>query len=39
MNDTVITGNDIVAIDSLKNILRNHFQIKDLGDLKYFLGI
>ncbi|KAB2625777.1 hypothetical protein D8674_017437 [Pyrus ussuriensis x Pyrus communis] len=31
--------NDASAINSLKSFLRDHFRIKDLGDLKYFLGI
>ncbi|XP_014491791.1 uncharacterized protein LOC106754289, partial [Vigna radiata var. radiata] len=33
------TGNDITRITQLKNHLFNHFQTKDLGRLKYFLGI
>ncbi|XP_050147470.1 vegetative cell wall protein gp1-like [Malus sylvestris] len=39
VDDIVITGNDVGAIASLKLFLHNHFRIKDLGDLKYFLGI
>ncbi|CAL8173718.1 unnamed protein product [Prunus armeniaca] len=39
VDDIVITGNDVRAIDSLKLLLYDHFWIKDLGDLKYFLGI
>lgn len=39
VDDIVITGNDASAINSLKSFLRDHFRIKDLGDLKYFLGI
>ncbi|BBG97646.1 RmlC-like cupins superfamily protein, partial [Prunus dulcis] len=39
VDDIVITGNDVSAINSLKLLLRDHFRIKDLGDLKYFLGI
>ena len=35
----VITGNDIVGISQLKEHLCRHFQTKDLGSLKYFLGI
>ncbi|KAM1059197.1 hypothetical protein ACFX2B_023753 [Malus domestica] len=39
VDDIVITGNDVSAINALKSFLRDHFRIKDLGDLKYFLGI
>ena len=39
INDIVITGNDTEEIDSLKKHLQAQFQIKDLGSLKYFLGI
>ncbi|XP_016647585.1 PREDICTED: uncharacterized mitochondrial protein AtMg00810-like [Prunus mume] len=39
VDDILITGNDIDAINSLKSFLHTHFRIKDLGDLKYFLGI
>jgi hypothetical protein len=39
VDDILITGNDLKAICTLKNFLHNCFRIKDLGDLKYFLGI
>ena len=39
VDDIVITGNDITRIAQLKNHLFSHFQTKDLGCLKYFLGI
>ncbi|CAL8150564.1 unnamed protein product [Prunus armeniaca] len=39
VDDIVITGNDPIAISALKAFLHRHFHIKDLGDLKYFLGI
>ena len=39
VDDIVITGNDIVDISQLKEHLCRHFQTKDLGSLKYFLGI
>jgi len=39
VDDIVITGNDIVGISQLKEHLCRHFQTKDLGSLKYFLGI
>ena len=39
MNDIVITCSDQDGILKLKQYLFNHFQKKDLGKLKYFLGI
>ncbi|RDX96084.1 hypothetical protein CR513_21303, partial [Mucuna pruriens] len=33
------SGNDDIKISQLKQYLFNHFQTKDLGHLKYFLGI
>ncbi|BBH04611.1 RmlC-like cupins superfamily protein [Prunus dulcis] len=39
VDDIVITGNDPKAIQSLKDFLHARFRIKDLGNLKYFLGI
>jgi hypothetical protein len=39
MDDIVITGDDIVEIVDLKNYLAREFKVKDLGQLKYFLGI
>ena len=39
VNDIVITGNDQDGIQKLKQSLFDHFQTKDLGKLKYFLGI
>ena len=39
VDDIVITGNDATAIQSLKNNLRQQFHIKDLGSLKFFLGL
>jgi len=35
----VVTGNDEKAINDLKTFLNSCFKIKDLGPLKYFLGI
>ena len=35
----VITGSDQDGIQKLKQHLFSHFQTKDLGKLKYFLGI
>ena len=39
MDEIVITGSDQDGIRKLKQHLFNHFQTKDLGKLKYFLGI
>ena len=35
----VITGNDSACVDRLKKLLDQKFGIKDLGSLKYFLGL
>ncbi|CAL8995760.1 unnamed protein product [Prunus brigantina] len=39
VDDILITGNNLAVIDALKRFLSTRFKIKDLGDLKYFLGI
>ena len=39
VDDIVITSNDQDGIKRLKQHLFSHFQTKDLGKLKYFLGI
>ena len=39
VDDIVITGSDIAGITSLKEFLKTQFHTKDLGSLKYFLGI
>ncbi|KAI9162373.1 hypothetical protein LWI28_026651 [Acer negundo] len=39
VDDILITGNDPVSIAATKNFLHSHFNLKDLGILKYFLGI
>ena len=39
VDDILIIGNDPVNIVATKQFLHKHFHIKDLGNLKYFLGI
>ncbi|KAL1205730.1 Retrovirus-related Pol polyprotein from transposon RE2 [Cardamine amara subsp. amara] len=39
VDDLIITGDDIEGVTSLKKNLKESFDIKDLGELKYFLGI
>lgn len=39
VDDLVVSGNDSIAIQSFKDYLSKCFHMKDLGRLKYFLGI
>uniref|UniRef100_A0A803KSV8 Reverse transcriptase Ty1/copia-type domain-containing protein n=1 Tax=Chenopodium quinoa TaxID=63459 RepID=A0A803KSV8_CHEQI len=39
VDDMIITGNDEEEISDLKRKLFQEFEMKDLGNLKYFLGI
>ncbi|MGG6712920.1 UNVERIFIED_CONTAM: hypothetical protein ITH36_25245, partial [Salmonella enterica subsp. enterica serovar Weltevreden] len=39
VDDIIVTGNDQKEIQALKQYLFKEFDIKDLGRLKYFLGI
>jgi hypothetical protein len=39
VDDIIITGDDKVEISRLKDSLRKEFEVKDLDQLKYFLGI
>lgn len=39
VDDIVVTGDDHYEINHLKGFLGKEFEIKDLGPLKYFLGI
>jgi hypothetical protein len=39
VDDIIITGDDIVEMAHLKHKLSNEFEVKDLGQLRYFLGI
>ena len=39
VDDIIVTGNNINEIKKIKSLLKEKFDIKDLGFLKYFLGI
>ncbi|GKE18165.1 ribonuclease H-like domain-containing protein [Tanacetum coccineum] len=39
VDDIIITGNSVSEIEKFKVFLKSKFMIKDLGKLKYFLGI
>ena len=39
VDDIIITGSDKAGIKATKEFLKSVFEIKDLGEMKYFLGI
>lgn len=39
VDDIVLTGNASTEINHVKSFLHSTFRIKDLGNLKYFLGL
>lgn len=39
VDDILVAGNDQKEINKIKSFLDNKFNIKDLGDIKYYLGI
>ncbi|KAL5762227.1 hypothetical protein ACOSP7_018491 [Xanthoceras sorbifolium] len=39
VDDMIITGDDVTGISDLKDFLRQHFEMKDLGHLSFFLGL
>ena len=39
VDDILIRGSSKMLIDNAKQVLKINFKIKDLGDLRYFLGI
>nr|GEU38285.1 hypothetical protein [Tanacetum cinerariifolium] len=39
VNDIIIIGNGLPEINKVKQFLKTNFMVKDLGKLKYFLGI
>ena len=39
MDDIIVTSNDMEGMETLRGCLIKEFEIKELGKLKYFLGI
>jgi len=39
VDDIILAGNDKEEIDQIKQALNKTFKIKDLGDLRYFIGL
>ena len=39
VDDIIVTGSDVKEIETLKNYLSEEFELKDLGVLRYFLGM
>ncbi len=39
VDDLIITGDSDADISDLKKLLKQKFEMKDLGELHYFLGI
>ena len=39
MNDVLIASDNVQVVANLKVLLDKQFKLKDLGDLKFFLGL
>ena len=39
VDDIVLTGDDIGEVERLKKVLATEFEVKDLGQMRYFLGM
>ena len=39
VDDIIIASNDHFAVDRVKSLLNTRFKMKDLGSLRYFLGL
>ena len=38
LDDLVLAGSDLTEVQHMKKLLDDHFKMKDLEDLKFFLG-
>jgi len=38
VDDIVLTGNNLMEISNITNLLNSFFHVKNMGDLTYFLG-
>ncbi|XP_016164462.1 uncharacterized protein LOC107606981 [Arachis ipaensis] len=39
VDDLILAGNDLGEINAVKTVLNDRFKIKDIGDLKFFIGM
>ena len=39
VDDVIFTGNDIYLIENFKSVMKDEFEMTDMGLLRYFLGI
>ena len=39
VDDIIVTGDDVCELSKLKKLLAAEFEVKDLGNLRYFLGM
>lgn len=39
VDNIIVTGDDLIGIQKLKEDLSKEFEIKDIGKLRYFIGI
>ncbi|KAH9657194.1 retrovirus-related pol polyprotein from transposon RE1 [Citrus sinensis] len=39
VDDIILTGSNVIEMENLKKVLAREFEMKDLGSLRYFLGM
>ncbi|XP_050916198.1 uncharacterized mitochondrial protein AtMg00810-like [Lathyrus oleraceus] len=39
VDDLIFTGNDMIMMQGFKNSMKREFEMTDLGEMKYFLGV